>query len=920
MRKIQTKKPVYTRALKWMTTLALALCLCAALTAALADNDGMLRVKLTRLGSPSTLAIQADCDYYLASDASVRLPAGTELLISARDGRLTLSANGGSMSLGESAKLMRAASGAHGVKFASPSLSNVFCGDLFLSASGDVITTTLNIYVEDYLYGVVGYEMAPSSSAEALKAQAVASRNYALMQKAARASAAYDITDISEELTFKGYNGSGEYAAVISAVDATRGGVLYYQDTPVQCYYCDSNGGQTESAANALGTRLPYSAVFDDAYDYAGSGPRKTASLRKDGQDLHTSLKTALLNGMADQLGQQGLSAAPGSVVINAIQGVTACEPRYDAPSRLFRYLSFKLLVTSVNASGEAAQTTVIVAIPTYGGFETWYDLSINNENNETIWVQETDQTFEVTFRRSGHGMGMSQRGAQVMAREHGKSCAEILEYYYPGTTLRRLALADTTRDESSAAAADADAPHPTDDPIATARLNDKASLTAAPDADADVLAALPAGATLDVYGVQEGWAAVGSGGLYGYLRTASLTSFALTGAEVIRADAGTTARVSVKTAQVLELPVDSARSLAMLLSGDTVRLDAYTDRWARVTTQDGTAGFMQRSALALQSDGSDIITDTDGLYGQLIQSDGLYVNADDTIKPQKSLAKDTYVRVVSYTDAWASVVTQTGDKGYVKMASLMLIQTQTGASRKAEGPEGGEITVVKGELFMKVKTDALPLYASYTVDSEVLGHLGAGFRVQVGAYNAVWACVRADGVTGFVQVSGLEADDTRTDDEIEGGEIVKPEQPINAAVTRDGAEVYKTWHTDSERLAALTLGDTVQVGAYNTAWACVKVGKSIGFMRMEDLQFSVTVETPAEPAAADDGVSYEECDAMTTRKARIYESADLAGSVLEELPEGARVHVYAYNDHCAYVEYEGVRGFTALSGLWKIS
>ena len=192
---------------------------------ALAEDDGMVRVRLTRLGVPSAVAMVADCDYYLASDPAVRIGAGERMTVSAEGEGLTLAVGRKRIALGERARLMRVSSGNVGVRFVQPELSNRFCGDLGFFASGGVINTILNIYIENYLYGVVGYEMPPSSGIEALKAQAVAARTYALRKKETRADADYDLTDTTADQVFRGYSAAREYANTVRAVDATRGGV-----------------------------------------------------------------------------------------------------------------------------------------------------------------------------------------------------------------------------------------------------------------------------------------------------------------------------------------------------------------------------------------------------------------------------------------------------------------------------------------------------------------------------------------------------------------------------------------------------------------------------------------------------------------------------------------------------------------------
>ena len=807
----------------WFAALALFLSLAALVPAARAEIDGMVRVRLTRLGSPSAIEMKADCDYRLSTDESARIPAGTVMYLSASRGGLVLTAGDRTVSLGASVTLLRGESGARGMQFISPALSNRFCGDLAFTASGSVIGAVLHIYVEDYLCGAVGYEMAPSSGLEALKAQAVAGRNYALRQKALHADDAWDLTDAADALPFKGYSSADEYAEAVKAVQATRGAVLYYGDYPAVCYTCESNGGQTESAANAFGTALAYSAVMDDPYDFEGAGAKKSAAIRKDATDLNAALREALAEGAARQLG-----VAAADVQIDAVERVTACDSRYAAPSRLYKSLTFQL---SVTAGGQSA--SVAVGVPTYGAFESWYDLGINAENNETVWVAETDRAFEITFRRSGHGVGMSRKGAQVMAK-NGRSCAEILQYYYPGTALRQLTLTDTTR----GAADDAeDMP----DPIATARLSEESGLYEHADAGAAALTELPAGATVDVYAVKDGWAAVGSGGRYGFVPVAVL-------------------------------------------------------------------------APETEDNGDDEITVASGeLYAQLIADSGLYVNADDTVAAREILAEGSYVRVLAYNQTWACVRTPDDSQGYVKLDRLA---KSARPDSEDGGIDGGAITVVRGERYACVQADALPLYSSYDENSEVRMTLTAGERVRVGAYNAKWACVRVDGVTGFVLVSGLGADETSASDgDDDGGEVTRVDGARYAAVVRDGAPLYDSRSADAATLATLAEGERVQVGAYNAKWACVRVDSVTGYMRIEDLK---PVSGPDEGAG--DAISYQECEAVTTTALGVYGNAALDGEPIAQLEAGVEIHVLAYNDRAAYIERGGRRGFVALRYLRRLS
>lgn len=902
-----------------MATLALLVCLC--LCGAHAETDGMLRVMLARLGSPSEIRMCADCDYTVAAEAPMTIPAGTTMTLVADDGSLTLTADGLDLALspGDMLLLRRDGAGSIGMQFLSPALSNRFCGDLCFSATGDAINTLLRIYVEDYLYGAVGCAMAPSSPLEALKAQAVVARNYALRQKAARASAAYDLADTGDALSYRGYNVAAEYADVLRAVDDTKGQTLYYEGSPATCYFCDSNGGQIESAANALDAALPYSTVRDDPYDYDGSGAKKTAVLRKDAEELAPDLTDALKAGMSAQLEQLDMRPDPADVRIDAIVDIAPGEALYPEPSRLYASLSFQLTVTGVTADGDARTGQVYVDIPTYVGLEDWYDLSVNDADNETIWISETDRTFEITFRRSGSGLGMSQRGAQVMAKK-GFSCADILEYYYPGTELRRLELADAARSTPT----DAALALASVEPVATARLSQKTRLYESPDETVAALTTLPAGATVEVYAVQGDWAALSSRGSYGYAHTDALTDFTLLGVTAAQVKDEALAKVGAGS-DVLQLPVDGARVLARLAAGDTVRLTGYTDAWARISTADGVDGFVARSALTLQgkdgdADDGEIVTAPDNLVALLIDDAGLYVNADDSIAPRRTLTAGDTVQILAYNRSWAYARTEDGMTGFVKLGALSQVATPTPENALPEevAPEPAEaeisnVVVVQGEVYRYVNADALPMFEASDAASAVLTTLNAGDRVRLGAYNDEWACVRTDGLTGFVLLSGLSEEPPATPGEIEGGEITVVKGEQYATVARDGAALYAAWDASQPPLENLALGERVQLGAYNRRWACVRANGVTGFMLIEDLELT------AAPAQTIANVNYLECEAEAAARLELYADADLTGAPLAELNKGARLHVYAFNRSVAYVEYDGVRGFVSLSGLTRI-
>ncbi|MBR1822148.1 MAG: hypothetical protein IJ769_11090, partial [Clostridia bacterium] len=457
-------------------------------------------------------------------------------------------------------------------------------------------------------------------------------------------------------------------------------------------------------------------------------------------------------------------------------------------------------------------------------------------------------------------------------------------------------------------------------DPVATARLSQKTRLYEGADESVAALTTLPAGATVEVYAVQGDWAAIGSGGVYGFAHTDALADFALLGVTAAQVKNETLAKVGADV-DVLQLPVEGAKALDSLSGGDSVRLNGYTDAWAQITTQGGIDGFIPRNALTLQAEGDsaadgEIVTAPENLIALLTEEAGLYVNADDSMPARDALASGEYVQILAYNRAWAYVRTTDGLTGYMKLSGLSAVEPEPENAKpeQANAGEDAAITVVEGVEYRYVSADALPMFEKNDSNSAVLATLGAGEQVRLGAYNDEWACVRVDGLTGFVLLSGLTEEAPALSSEIEGGEVTVLKDAQYATVIADNAALYPSWDASQEPLTRLRQGERVQLGAYNARWACVRVDGVTGFMLVEALELSAD-DAPRQ----DDGVNYLECEAEATARLELYENANFTGDVLAELNKGARLHVYAFDRATAYVEYNGVRGFVALRYLNKV-
>lgn len=158
--------------------------------------------------------------------------------------------------------------GGRPVRLAGPALNGVsdgeYRGTLLLHPGSGGLTAINKVALEDYLRGVVPSEMPAAWSEEALKAQAVAARSYALAT--ARTRGLFDQYPDQRSQVYKG--AGGEAPESDAAIEATRGKVLFHRGAIAIAFFSSSSGGRTESAANAF-DRQPYSYLRSvaDPYD-----------------------------------------------------------------------------------------------------------------------------------------------------------------------------------------------------------------------------------------------------------------------------------------------------------------------------------------------------------------------------------------------------------------------------------------------------------------------------------------------------------------------------------------------------------------------------------------------------------------------------------------------------------------------------
>ena len=256
---------------KRLLALALVLTFWPVVRAQGASESGTVRVYLSSLSSLSTLDLTIAGSYSVNGDTSRSFARGDQVTVRCSGSTLTLEKDGSVQNMGSSFTLRRhQTSGENGVRIAQARNSaNLYEGDIELRANGGKIQAIVHVYIEDYMDGVLPYEMSNGFPLEALKAQAVAARTY-VAAKMAQNRSTYDVVDTTSDQVYRG-TPSGN-ATCKQAVQETAGIVAMYGGAYIGAYYTASNGGQTESVKNAWGTSgYPYLTVKDDPYDLRNS-------------------------------------------------------------------------------------------------------------------------------------------------------------------------------------------------------------------------------------------------------------------------------------------------------------------------------------------------------------------------------------------------------------------------------------------------------------------------------------------------------------------------------------------------------------------------------------------------------------------------------------------------------------------------
>ena len=428
---LRSKHTVARRVLLLLLCLALLLPQASLAAGSKKAPDNRIRVLLTRLNLTDEAWMTLEGRYLArAADGSeVLLPAGARITVLLKQGRLVLFHDGLALNAGSELRLLRRRDGdlEPGIRFNL--FAGVYPGDLTLTVKDGVIRPVMTLPLESYLQGVVPYEMSDSFPLEALKVQAVCARTYALSKM--NSSAEYDVVDNTNDQVFRGIPDKSENTS--RAVAETAGLILTYKDKLITAWYSASNGGQTELPGNIWGgDNIPRCfAMTDDPWDAQNpESTVRTAVLGKDGSGLSKGMLRLLHTALSKEAELSGrLPEKTEDLKVDAIRAVELTTPRYKAPSRL---------MTKMEITLDAYGGTYHLTLDLFPDAVFLMGLSVYGANNEIVTVSEDEKAFTLTAGRYGHGVGMSQRGAQYMASEGKKTFKQILDFYYPGAKIKR--------------------------------------------------------------------------------------------------------------------------------------------------------------------------------------------------------------------------------------------------------------------------------------------------------------------------------------------------------------------------------------------------------------------------------------------------------------------------------------------------
>lgn len=338
--------------------------------------------------------------------------------------------------------------------------SNSYNGSFTLRNSGNNFNVVNHLDIESYLKGVLPNEMPASFHAEALNAQAIASRSFAVNGGV-----------LSNTVSSQVYRGrSSQVASTNRAVDQTKGLVAKHNGTVVQTFFFSTSGGRTANIADVWNTvQRPFYVSVDDPFESIAA----PAWLRNWNYSYNSA---AILNNFRTRynilysnsskinnqtvlydikIGKSGANGEVNSVTLVTSSGTETITGNENTIRQIFpseaRY--YNMLLSSwfdLNYTKEYSIMNSNNTTTQYFGVKNQQvqlangTTTVSGDNvqiqtvNGVIQKKSDPETITVNGKGWGHRIGMSQYGAQGMAR-NGYTGEQIIKHYFKGVTVEPL-------------------------------------------------------------------------------------------------------------------------------------------------------------------------------------------------------------------------------------------------------------------------------------------------------------------------------------------------------------------------------------------------------------------------------------------------------------------------------------------------
>ena len=264
------------------------------------------------------------------------------------------------------------------------------------------------VALDSYLCNVVSAEMPADFDEEALKAQAVVARTYTIYKIENKKHENADICDdstccqawVSKEIRFSRWEEAkreSNWAKIEKCVNETKGKIITYQNKPINAFFHSNSGGTTELPVNVWGggENLPYLKVVETA-------------------------------------GEEGYTQYSSEVVLSKEELINKLKVKYEDINVNFENED-DIKILEHTDSGRVR--TIKFGNHELSGVETRTLLGLKSTNFE---IQKQDGNIKFTVKGYGHGVGMSQTGADTMAKQ-GKNYEEIIKHFYSGVEITNM-------------------------------------------------------------------------------------------------------------------------------------------------------------------------------------------------------------------------------------------------------------------------------------------------------------------------------------------------------------------------------------------------------------------------------------------------------------------------------------------------